>query len=43
MKILGGTAVSFYGVGEQNAEHLRDNLAAFHNQLPPELAPLAIP
>jgi hypothetical protein len=41
--ILGGDAVSFYGVGRENAERLRYDLAEFHNQLPPELAQLAVP
>lgn len=41
--VLGGCVVSFYGVGSDNAVHLKNNLAEFHGRLPQEIARLAIP
>ena len=41
--ILGGSVVSFYGVGLENAQRLRDNLEGFHAKLPQETAKFAVP
>ena len=41
--VLGEDEVSFYGIGRENAENLRRNLAEFHSHLPQELSQFAIP